>query len=156
MSGRPAIGNDLLRAMFEGTPLTVETIAKITARSEARLRKLAEREGWGEVRKAGSRKALERRLLVLSDRLVGELEAIGAEGTGQAGVFDKQRIDALAAMLKMVEKIGEITRGPERAKENQIETDADMAAALAHIDARVYELALDLAARMGAQPTDGP
>lgn len=62
---------------------------------------------------------------------------------------DKASIDTLSAMQRMVEKIGETTRAEEHAKDNKKITDEDVAAALARIDGRIFELACELAARMG-------
>lgn len=146
-----------LRALYEGAPPTIETLALVSHRSPRLLAKVARQQGWGVagIQAAGppgepvDPGALERRLTVLADRLVRDLEAVSAAGE-EAGGYDKARIDALSAMLRMVEKIGEITRGPERAKENQIKSDAEMAAALERINNRIVELATELAGQMVA------
>ncbi|MDN2567982.1 hypothetical protein N1F89_17295, partial [Aquibium sp. A9E412] len=125
-------------------------------RSETALAQRARREGWAATAPGpGDAAPLERRLAVLSERLVGELEETSAAGAA-AGDYDKARIDALTAMLRMVEKIGDITRVPERAKENQTATDADMAAALERVDARILHLARALARRLGADGAGRP
>lgn len=71
-----------------------------------------------------------------------------AQESGRAP--EKASIDTLSAMQRMVDKIGETTRDEEHAKDNKNITDEQMAAALRQIDARICELACELAARMGA------
>ena len=44
----------------------------------------------------------------LADSLIDQVESVG---TGEDGGFDKTRIEAIAAMTRTVEKIGDITRG---------------------------------------------
>lgn len=107
-----------LRMLFEGAPVTFDLLAMARRCSEKNLRALAEKKSWRVPQEVGSPTDLERRLTVLSDRLVGELEAASAEGQ-RAGAYDKARIDALSAMLRMVEKIGETTRGPRLNRERQ-------------------------------------
>ncbi len=154
---------------MEGGRLTFALLADLTGRSENHWRGVARAEGWRIAEAGGSDEkapeppaetdpeALETRLVALSDELVSELEAAVGEGRA-SGSYDKGRIDALSAMLRMVEKIGEMTRVPERAAERQKKSDEELAAALALIDARIVELACELAATMGcgeADPADG-
>ncbi|WP_028033337.1 hypothetical protein [Chelativorans sp. J32] len=138
------------RALFEGAPPSLELLARATGRQEAYLARIAGKEGWREAPAASQEdpETLERRLVALSDQLVGDLEAAGAEGRA-SGTYDKARIDALSTMLRMVEKLGEMTRLPERAAEKQKRSDAELAAALALVDARILELACELAGTMG-------
>ncbi|MCR4265343.1 hypothetical protein [Nitratireductor sp. ZSWI3] len=139
-----------LRALFEGAPATLELLAQATRRSPAALRKIAAAGAWRAPETAVSAAAMERRLLLLSDRLVGELERASAEGE-RTGIYDKARIDALSSMLRMIERIGETTRGPERASEEQTRSDEEMAAALERIDTRILGLARDLARQLAAE-----
>ena len=136
--------------------MSFEVLAQISGRTEAYLARLARKEGWREPASAfeADPEAFEGRLVALSDRLVGDLEAASAEGRA-AGAYDKGRIDALSAMLKMVEKLGEMARVPERAAEKQKKSDAELAAALSLIDARIVELASELAACMGRGEPEG-
>ncbi|WEX07740.1 hypothetical protein [Chelativorans sp. AA-79] len=152
--GSAAAQRTAMRALFEGAPATLDLLARAGGRTEAFLVRVAREEGWKEPAFDVDPEALEKRLVTLSDRLVGDLEAASAEGRA-AGSYDKHRIDALAAMLKMVEKLGEMTRLPERAAERQNRSDADLAAALSLIDARIVELACALAASMGGGEADG-
>jgi len=139
-----------MRSLFEGAPASFELLARVSGRTEAYIARLARKEGWREPASAleSDPEALEGRLMALSDRLVSDLEAASTEGRA-AGAYDKGRIDALSAMLKMVEKLGEMARVPERAAEKQKKNDAQLAAALSLIDARIVELACELAASMG-------
>ncbi|MFC6487537.1 hypothetical protein [Nitratireductor sp. GCM10026969] len=145
-----------VRALYEGAPASLDLLARISGRTEAYLERRAREEGWRapEEFSLSDPEALERRLMALSDRLVGDLEAASAEGRA-AGGYDKARIDALSAMLRMVEKLGEMTRVPERAAEKKKKNDAELAAALALIDARIVELACELAASLGGGEPQG-
>lgn len=145
-----------VRALYEGAPADLALLARACGRSRAYLERVAKTEGWLRPALDGDSEALERRLLALSDRLVADLEAASAEGRA-AGSYDKGRIDALSAMLRMVEKVGEMARVPERAAEKQKKSDEELAAAYALIDARIVELACELAAAMGGGTADaGP
>lgn len=142
-----------LRALFEGAPVTLALLARAARRSEASLRKLSARQGWTPPRQMGGAD-MDRRLMQLSDRLIGELEKAGSEGE-RSGVYDKARIDALSAMLRMVEKIGETARGPERAREEQTKSDEEMAAALERIDGHILGLARELAHELAKELVEG-
>lgn len=144
----------MLRALFEGAPATLDVLALASNRSEARLRAIAKKEAWRAPDLAASAADLEKRLTLLSDRLIGELEKASREGE-QMGAYDKARLDALSAMLRMVEKIGETARGPQSAREEQTRSDEEMAAALERIDARILELAEDLAGQIAEQMVIG-
>jgi len=153
--GSAATARRAQRALFEGAPVSLGLLAQACRLSETHLATLARREGWRKADEAPQEdtEALERRLVVLSDQLVSDLEAAGAEGRA-AGAYDKHRIDALSTMLRMVEKLGEMTRLPERAAEKQKKSDAELAAALSLIDARIVELACELAATMGGEDAE--
>ncbi|WP_173931129.1 hypothetical protein [Chelativorans sp. Marseille-P2723] len=139
------------RALLEGAPVSIDLLAQLMGRSEKYLKERALREGWRDAgSSAAEPEALEKRLVVLSDQLVGDLEAAGAEGRS-TGSYDKSRIDALSVMLRMVEKLSEMIRVPERAAEKQKRSDAELAAALALIDARIVEIACELAASLGSE-----
>ena len=143
------------RAVFEGAPVTFALLARLTGRTAGHFRQVAREEGWRAPSDTDAQ-GLERRLLALSDRLVQDLEAASAEASA-TGCYDKQKIDALSATLRMVEKLGEMARVPERAADNQKKSDEELAEALALIDARIVELACELAASMGGGEADaGP
>lgn len=154
MAGGSVVAHAALRALNEGAPATLELLAEATGRSVAALRKQAVREGWCGADDAVARidpATLDDRLLVLADRLVRRLEAISADGEREGRTYDKAAIDALTSMMRMVEKIGEMTRGAERAKEKQTASDADMASLFKRIDDRIVELAAQLAAQLVQQ-----
>lgn len=154
MNETDSSGLAALRALYEGAAPQIGLLARAARRSEAGLRRLAERQGWHPAGQGGEGSDLQRRLLVLSDRLVGELERASEEGA-RHGAYDKGRIDALSAMLRMVEKISEKARGSERAREDQTASDEEMAAALERIDARIRALARELAGSLGAGGGEG-
>lgn len=147
-----AVVNEATRELFEGAPATLERLGRATGRSTDFLARKAKREGWRAPEDSASLdpEELETRLMALSDTLVGDLEAASSEGRA-TGAYDKGKVDALSAMLRMVEKLGEMTRVPERSAEKQKRNDAELAAAFALIDARIVELACELAASLGGR-----
>lgn len=149
MRGRSsAVATRAMRALLEGEPASFALVAEAAGRTEKYLRQLAKKEGWRVVNAEASAEMMERRRVALSDSLMGELEAEFTQGRA-TGKYDKSRIDALSSMLRMIEKLGEMVRVPERAAQEQNRSDAELAAALALIDARIMELACELAATMG-------
>lgn len=79
------------------------------------------------------------RISRLVKRLVGEMEAIQWDGKG--GVYDKARIETVAALMRAVEKAGGIVGAEAGMQEQQKKTDADKADILRRIDERIVELA---------------
>ena len=132
-----------LRALYEGAPATAERLAAAGGCSQKFLEAKAAAEGW-KAADADDAAGREERLQKMLDRMIGELEAIGeADGEGAVG-FDKARIEAVSALTRTLEKIGEITRSTGDAKENRASSHADMAEALRVIDRRIVELAAGL------------
>lgn len=144
------------RALYEGAPASLEMLARVSGRTQGYLDRVAQKECWrvSDERSVLDHDTLETRLVALSDRLVSDLETASEEGR-IAGSYDKGRIDALSSMLRMVEKLGDMTRLPERAAEKKKKSDAELAAALALIDARIVELACELAGALGSGEPDG-
>ena len=88
----------------------------------------------------------------LADSLIDQVESVG---TGEDGGFDKTRIEAIAAMTRTVEKIGDITRGAAAVNDEDIKRDADIGTILQRIDDRIVELARLHAERLGGARADG-
>jgi len=154
MRGRSAAAaTRAMRALLEGEPASFALVAEAAGRTEKYLRRLAKKEGWRVVDAETSPEMMERRRVALSDCLMEELEAEFAHGRA-AGKYDKNRIDALSSMLRMIEKLGEMVPVPGRAAQEQNKSDAELAAALTLIDARIVELACELAAAMGGEGAD--
>ena len=84
-------------------------------------------------------------------QLLGRLEALG-NSAGEGGkCISKTEIDGIIAMVRGLDKIGEIMRPDEAAKENQIGSDEDVAAVLQLVNDRIIALARELAASLVAQ-----
>jgi hypothetical protein len=150
-----AIDPVAVRELLEGAPATLDLLSRACGRSRRSLTRAAEKAGWsGDLDGVMDPEALDQRLAALSSRLVRAIEAAVAEAQA-TGIYDKGRIDGLSAMLRIAEKLGEMNRLPERAAEKQKRSDADLAAALALIDARIVELACELAASLGGGQSDG-
>lgn len=136
------------RALVEGTDISLERIAEACGRSPDGLRAQAEREGW--VLRPGSGQDVAARVRHVAGQLLGRLEALGS-GAGEEGKgISKAEIDGIIAMVRGLDKIGEIMRPDEAAKENQIGSDEDVAAVLQAINDRIIALARELAASMVA------
>lgn len=89
------------------------------------------------------------RVSALADRLMAEMEAI--ERDGQGAGYDKARIDAVSALTRALEKIGEFSQSGQNRKEAAIKTDEELAAALRRINDRILELARDFAAELAGR-----
>ncbi|MFU0506654.1 hypothetical protein [Pseudaminobacter sp. NGMCC 1.201702] len=144
-----------MRALYEGARPDIERLALATGRSAASIERRAAREKWVRQDPAAIRSGPKARLAKVVDRLIGEVEAIGMGKEGGAGTLDKARIDAISALTRTLEKIGEITRLDDGAKENQMRRDADMAGALKRIDQRIVELATGYAKQLGKAKSEG-
>lgn len=148
MVAKPALQWAALRALHEGAAASLDLLADASGRSPAALRKRAAAEGWRDADAAMRLCGQERRLRALLDQQIGKAEAAGMEEQGSA-TADKARMDAISAVMRTLEKIGEITRGDGGAKENQTRRDEDMAGILRRIDERIAELAIGYARQLG-------
>jgi hypothetical protein len=92
------------------------------------------------------------RLAWLNGFVSRQVAQIAASAEGEGGVLDKARIDALSAMIRMLEKSGTFA---EQRTEIQAQDDAELAAKLRLIDDRIVELAEALARRMVGAPDRG-
>lgn len=135
-----------MRALAEGAEPTLDVLADLTGRSLDRLRERAKKEGWALRGHVGDDVAERVRALALA--LLEKVEALVASEEG--GHISRAEIDGLIAMIRGLEKIGEIMRPQNAARESQTGQDEDLAALLARIDARIVELARELAAQMAA------
>ncbi|MGB3899881.1 MAG: hypothetical protein WA973_15175 [Mesorhizobium sp.] len=142
-----------LRALHEGAAPSLDLLAQASGRSPAAMRKRAASEGWRDAEAAMRLSNQEKRLRVLLDQQIGKAEAAGTDEAGSASA-DKARMDAIAAVMRTLEKIGEITRSDSGAKENQTRRDEDMAAILRRIDERIVELAIGYARRLVGDPSE--
>jgi len=137
------------RALVEGTDMSWACIAEACGRSPAGLMAQAKREGWA-LRQA-TELDVAARVRQVAGQLLGRLEALGnSAGEGGKGI-SKTEIDGIIAMVRGLDKIGEIMRPDEAAKENQIGSDEDVAAVLQLVNDRIIALARELAASLVAQ-----
>ncbi|HEY4193864.1 MAG TPA: hypothetical protein VGM46_14555 [Mesorhizobium sp.] len=128
-------------------------MATAAGRSSAALRKRAEREGWRDAEMAMQLSSQEMRLRVLLDQQITKAEISGNDTDASASA-DKARMDAISAVMRTLEKIGEITRSDTGAKENQARRDANIADVLKRIDERIIELAVGYARRLVGEKSD--
>jgi len=157
-SGKAAEVVAAARALFEGAPADLELISQLSGKTVAHFARIAKRDGWRS-REIGpdSLAMLENRLAALATGMVDEMEKLGFSAL--SGHYDKQRIDALNALLKIIERLDEFVRGSWHAgrsghsAEKEKKDDAELATALALVDARIVELACELAAAMGGKPS---
>jgi hypothetical protein len=141
-----------LRALAEGTRPTLDLLSDVSGRSYDRLKATAERERWALDRFAPDEIA--ERIRAVTEPLLTHVEALGRKALEEGGRVEKGEIEAIIAIIRSLEKIGEIMRpgaDAPAAKENQIRQDEDMAATLDRINGRMVELARELAAQMVAE-----
>lgn len=132
-----------VRALAEGATATIDLIADATGRSARLLRIEAEREGWQIGENPLAR--FEARLNSLAGVALGKMEAV-VRSAEDGDNIDKAAIDALGALMRAIEKLGEIMRPLAAAKENK--NDEDLAEILDRINKRIIELARQLARKM--------
>jgi non-ribosomal peptide synthetase component F len=137
-----------LRALHEGAAASLDLLANATGRSVASMNRRAEQEAWRDAEAAAQLSNQELRLRILLDQQITKAEAANADDEGSASA-DKARMDAISAVMRTLEKIGEITRSDTSAKENQTRRDANMATVLRRIDERIVELAIGYAKQLG-------
>lgn len=134
-----------LRILAEGGHATIERLAMASGRSVASLRRLARDEGWRLV-EAGPLD-VSARIRKAAGMVLGKVEELG-KAAENGGNIDKSAIDGLIAMIRGLEKIGEIMRPEEATRENHIRDNEDLAETLRRIEERIVELAGELATRM--------
>lgn len=146
---RADVRHRALRALAEGGDVSLERLAEAAGRSPRGLLEQARREGWALAPARGHDVAA--RVRQLAGTLLARLEALGQGAAGPG----KAEIDGIIAMVRGLDKIGEIMRPGEAAKENQIGSDEDVAAALQTVNDRIVALARELAACLAAQDARG-
>jgi hypothetical protein len=141
-----------VKALHEGAHPSAELLATVAELKPKTVRNRAEAENWRCA--APDRKPADRAVRIgrLADSLMDQVELVG---TGEDGSFDKTRIEAIAAMTRTVEKIGDITRGAAVINEEDIKRDADIGTILQRIDERIVELARLHAERLGGARAEG-
>ena len=146
MQRKPLAQYRALRALAEGAAGTLDLLADVSGLSLSRLRKLAEREGW---KLHGSpQEDLAERVRAMVSVALARFEAM-CRTIESGGRIDKAELDAIAAIMRGLEKIGDMVMRPEEAaRQEQIRRDEDLAAVLEHINDRIVELARDLAGQI--------
>ena len=136
-----------LRALAEGAEPTLALLADASQRSLKTLIRKAAKERWklGSAPPASIAERVRSTAAVLIDRL----EAAGREALANGGRIDKTEIDGLVSIIRGLDRLGEMMRPDEVAKENQIRSDEELAALLGRINQRIVELARALADDMG-------
>lgn len=95
----------------------------------------------------------EERLARVSDMLLREVEAIGLLAQARGKMPDKARIDAVGAMIRLLEKVEEFARAKGGAGEKN--RDGEVADVLQRIDGRIEELARAYAKELVAEQRFG-
>lgn len=128
-----------MRAVYEGALPNAELLAAISRKRPKTILRRALREGWREAGENTDGLTLVERISRLANALVGEMETIEKEGKG--GVYDKARIETVAALMRALDKAGELIGAEPGKQEQQKKTDAEKADILRRIDERIVELA---------------
>jgi hypothetical protein len=138
-----------LRALAEGASPSLALLADASGCLLDTVQALAARDEWKWAGADGGDVA--RRVRAVAGDLLVRVEALGRKALQKTGKVDRTEIDSIVAVIRGLDKIGEIMRPDEAAKENQIGHDEELAAILERIDRRIVELARDLAAQMAAR-----
>lgn len=138
-----------LRALAEGATPTLALLADASGCLPTTVTALSERNAWVWAGEAGGDVA--RRVRAIAADLLARMEALGRKALEEGSKVDRTEIDSIVAIIRGLDKIGEIMRPQEAAKENQIKQDEDLAAILERIDRRILELARALAAQLVAE-----
>lgn len=135
-----------LRALYGGAPPGIELLAEAAGRSAEALRRRAETDGWTPAGTPARRdESRAERIARLVDHILDVIEEAASEE-----VLDKGRIEAASALMRILEKISELTRSDSGAKENHAKRDGEIADVLRRIDERIIELAEGYARRLVA------
>ncbi len=137
-----------LRALAEGASPTLALLADASGCRLDTVERLAERYEWKWAGADGG--DVVRRVRVAAGDLLVRMEALGRKAIAEGGRIDRAEIDGIVAVIRGLDKIGEIMRPGEAAKENQISHDEELAALLERIDRRIVGLARELAAQVAA------
>lgn len=135
------------RALMEGGPVTIELVARASRLSVATLERRAAREGWRVAAGTGGGRRADR-IARIHDRLLEKVERAQLRAEEDDVLLDKAGIAELSATVRTLAKISETTRDEDGAREQQWVRDADIAAILDRLDAKIVELARHLAAQM--------
>jgi hypothetical protein len=140
-----------LRALHGGAPAGIELLAEATGRSAAALQKRADAEGWTAARRGGwAGETREERIARLMDHILDLMEEVASQE-----VLDKGRIESVSALVRILEKLSEVTRSESGAKENHARRDGEIADVLGRIDERIIELAEAYARRLVEEGNHG-
>ena len=150
MADKARLGWATLRELHEGAAPTLERLAAASGRTVAAVLSRAKREAWGELFPAIADEDRKTRLGRLTDWIIETLESVKKGAVEEGASIDKAKVEAISALMRTVEKLGEITRYTDSAKENQIKSDARTAGFLRRIDQRIVELATEYAKQLGA------
>ncbi|QPC87204.1 hypothetical protein GA830_10975 [Mesorhizobium sp. NBSH29] len=145
LHSKPLARSTALRALAEGARPTLAILAEVSGRSLRLLQRQAVTENWALRTMTRGDDGL--RLRSLCALLLGHLEKLGHELLA-GGKIDKAQIDGITAMVRNLEKVEEIMRPAEVAREDQVQEDEQMAGLLERVNERIIELAHDLAAQM--------
>lgn len=132
------------RALAEEFGVPLGPIAEATGRTPASLRRRAARDGW---KLSGAEAGLSRpeRIARLHDNLLDRIERLQLDADREPQKMDKAGIAELSSTVRMLAKIGGEEQDEDDARERQMIRDADIAAILDRLDARIVELARHLA-----------
>ena len=148
-NSKPLSQRRALRALAEGARPTLELLADASGRSPRTLALEAERDGWALDR--APQEDVAERVRIIAGMLLERVEAVGRAALEEGGKINKAEIDGIIALIKGLDKIDEIMRPEEAAKEKQVRRDENLANVLQRINARIVELAKAFAAQLDAE-----
>ncbi|MET0597227.1 MAG: hypothetical protein ABWZ57_05090 [Mesorhizobium sp.] len=140
-----------LRELFEGATPSYERLAQACGRNARSLQRLASRDGWGERLAALSENERLARLGAFSDWIVHRLETVRRRAEPPGATIDREEVEAISVLMRTVERLGDVARSLDGAREGQARRDALKAGILKRIDQRILELAREFARQIAGQ-----
>lgn len=147
MKGKPLAEWRAIRGLVEAGA-AIPLVAQASGRSARRIEIVAEREGWRLDRVPAE--DLADRVRQVSALLVEHVEKLGRKALEEGARISKGEIDGLLSLIKGLDKMAEVARSEETAKNKQIRRDEDLREKLEHMHRRIFEFAREIAAEMVA------
>ncbi len=139
-----------LRELFEGATPSYDRLAQACGRNARSLARLASRDGWGERLAALGESERLARLGAFSDWIVHRLETVRRRAEAGAAI-DREEVEAVSVLMRTVERLGDVARSLDGAREGQARRDALKAGILKRIDQRIVELAREFARQIAGR-----
>ncbi|WP_157015080.1 hypothetical protein [Mesorhizobium xinjiangense] len=141
------------RPLYESGAASPQMLAALTGYAQSTIERRISAEGWTNGRAAEEGDALKARLHRQLVHWIGQIEQLAKDGEEGSAAPDKAKIETIGALVRTLEKIGDLTRLHKPQEKNN--NNAETASVLERIHQRIVELADEHARQIAAQRTDG-